>query len=212
LTIRYFSNAWKFSTTAQAFDFFIFGVRLAIAKAFCLYSAQNNSLNLTRCFMSFDDDRKHDPLQVVVLPTANNTMDTRDDDDIDGLTDLDPLGDRVWLIVSDLLKSKNEITVQDVFEASDIKESPIRTRLSLLVRLKYLASVVGTGRRPTYYFLPQDHEGVELASPEYVLKTLKNSLVLKEQEEKRLLAELQAVTADKAAIERTIKILSNVGV
>lgn len=161
--------------------------------------------------MSFDDDRKHDPLQGSAFATIKNTVDTRDEDDIDGLTALDPLGDRVWLIVSDLLKSKSEITVQDVFEASDIKESPLRTRLSLLVRLKYLAAVSGTGRRPTYYFLPQANEGVEIASPEYVLKTLEKSLVAKEQEEKRLLAELQAITADKAAIERTIKILSNGG-
>lgn len=163
--------------------------------------------------MSFDDDRKHDPLQGSAFSTTNNTVDTKlDDDDIDGLTTLDPLGERIWLIVSDLLKSKNEITVQDVFEASDIKESPIRTRLSLLVRLKYLASVVGTGRRPTYYFLPQNHEGAELASSDYVLKTLEKSLIAKEQEEKRLLTELQTITADKAAIERTIKILSNGGV
>ncbi|MEY3304730.1 MAG: hypothetical protein ACK5RE_19260 [Pseudanabaena sp.] len=158
--------------------------------------------------MSFDDDRKHDPLQGSAFSTINNTVDTKlDDDDIDGLTTLDPLGERIWLIVSDLLKSKNEITVQDVFEASDIKESPIRTRLSLLVRLKYLASVAGTGRRPTYYFLPQNHEGAELASPDYVIKTLEKSLASKELEEKQLLAQLKIVSADKEAIQRTIKVL-----
>ncbi len=77
----------------------------------------------------------------------------------------------------------------------------------MLVKLKYLSCAHGTGRRPTYYFLPRSQNGEDLASPEYVIQTLKKSLDLKEQEEKRLQTQLLGVSADKEAIQRTIAIL-----
>ena len=158
--------------------------------------------------MYMHDDIIDEPMQPVVSLSLVNNDDTtshKDDEEIYNLTSLDPLGDRIWSIVSGLLKDKSEITIQDILEATDIKESPIRTRLSLLVKLKHLSCASGTGRRPTYYFLPENQN--ELASPEYVVRTLQKSFVLKDQEENRLLAELQAVAADKEAIQRTIKVL-----
>jgi hypothetical protein len=51
----------------------------------------------------------------------------------------------------------------------------------------------------------------ELASTECVIKTLEKSLASKELEEKQLLAQLQIVSADKEAIQRTIKVLLSGG-
>ena len=149
-----------------------------------------------------------DPLrQVAIASTAERASVSKDDDENDELTALDPLGDRVWSIITDLLKNKSEVTIQDLLEVSDIKESALRHRLNLLVKLKHLACVNGTGRRPTYYFLPQTQTDPELASTECVVKTLEKSLTSKELEEKQLLTQLQIVTIDKEAIQRTIKIL-----
>lgn len=153
------------------------------------------------------DDTDDAPLQSVVSALTTDTTDHKDDDEIDSLTALDPLGERIWSIVSALLKDKSEVTILDILEATDIKESPVRTRLSLLVKLNYLNSVNGTGRRPTYYFLPQTQNAPKLASTECVIKTLEKSLALKELEEKQLLTQLQIVSADKEAIQRTIKVL-----
>ncbi len=149
-----------------------------------------------------------DPLhQAAIAFIPERTSASKDDDENDELTALDPLGDRVWSIVADLLKNKSEVTIQDLLEVSDIKESALRNRLNLLVKLKHLACVNGTGRRPTYYFLPQAQNNPELASTECVIKTLEKSLASKELEEKQLLAQLQIVSADKEAIQRTIKVL-----
>jgi hypothetical protein len=150
-------------------------------------------------------------LQSVVSVVTADATSHKDDDEIDSLTSLDPLGERIWSIVSALLKDKSEVTILDILDATDIKESPVRTRLSLLVKLNYLRSVNGTGRRPTYYFLPQAQNDPELASTECVIKTLEKSLASKELEEKQLLAQLQIVSADKEAIQRTIKVLLSGG-
>lgn len=149
-----------------------------------------------------------DPLrQVAIVSTLERASASKDDDENDELTALDPLGDRVWSIVAELLKNKSEVTIQDLLEVSDIKESALRNRLNLLVKLKHLACVNGTGRRPTYYFLPQTQNDPELASTECVIKTLEKSLAAKDLEEKQLLTQLQIVSTDKEAIQRTIKVL-----
>ncbi len=168
--------------------------------------------------MYMHDDTVDEPMQSVAsLSLINGNDDTtshKDDEEIYNLTSLDPLGDRIWSIVSGLLKDKSEITIQDILEATDIKESPVRTRLSLLVKLKHLSCASGTGRRPTYYFLPQSENGLELASPEYVVKALEKAFVLKEKEEKlltekiQILAEkLQAIQIAKASLQHSIQIL-----
>ena len=168
--------------------------------------------------MYMHDDTVYDPMQSVAsLSLINGKDDTtshKDDDEIDSLTSLDPLGERIWSIVSALLKDKSEVTILDILDATDIKESPVRTRLSLLVKLKHLSCASGTGRRPTYYFLPQSQEGLELANPEYVVKALEKAFVLKEKEEKlltekiQMLAEkLQAIQIAKTSLQHSIQIL-----
>ena len=211
LTLQMLGTSVK---TIQAFDFSSSGIRLVLARlpirplrgSTPLYSTYKSTL-FRRLIMYMHNDIVDEPMQSVVSVLTTNTTDHKDDDELDNLTSLDPLGERIWSIVSALFKDKSEVTIQDILDATDIKESPVRTRLSLLVKLNYLKSVNGTGRRPTYYFLPPTQDDPELASTEYVVKTLEKSLALKELEEKQLLTQLQIVSADKEAIQRTIKVL-----
>lgn len=158
-----------------------------------------------------DDDTELESLQPIVYAWGKDTTDTTDETE---LTSLDPLGERIWAIVSGLLKTKTEITIQDVLEVSDITESPIRSRLNLLVKLKYIGSANGTGRRPTYYFLPNPNDlQKQEATPEQIIQALQKSLEKVSRKEKKLQEQLSALKEqlsaaliDKAAIEQTIKI------
>jgi hypothetical protein len=71
---------------------------------------------------------------------------------------LDPLSDRVYITASELLKEKKEITVNDLLDVTDFCESIVRSRLDLLVKFNKLGVAKGTGRRPSYYFLPSEDQ------------------------------------------------------
>ncbi len=50
-------------------------------------------------------------LQATVFPFNKNTVDAKDCNEIDELTTLDPLGERIWSIVSTLFQTNAEITI-----------------------------------------------------------------------------------------------------
>jgi predicted transcriptional regulator len=166
--------------------------------------------------MSFNNVASSSELQAYVLSSENkppyqedDTGDTNENEqDAPGIEQDDPLRERILGIVMDLLKNNTEITIQDVVDNSNIKESPIRHRLGQLVSMGKLSFAAGTGRRPNYYFLPRESND---ATPDLDnLHELAKFVKQKEQDIHRqiaiLQAELEKVSIDLSTIERTIEI------
>ena len=120
----------------------------------------------------------------------------------------DALRERILSIALELFKSNSEITIQDVVDASNIKESPIRHRLSQLVSLGKLSFARGTGRRPNYYYLPKEvtSENSDLDDLHELAKLVKQKEMNIHQQIVSLQQEREKVLADLSAIERTIEI------
>lgn len=66
----------------------------------------------------------------------------------------DPVTNRVFEIALKLLESCDEITVKGVVQASKFSDSPVRKRIAWLVDTGKLGIRLGSGREPSYYFLP----------------------------------------------------------
>ncbi|WP_310411469.1 hypothetical protein [Chamaesiphon sp. OTE_8_metabat_110] len=120
----------------------------------------------------------------------------------------DALRERILSIALELFKSNSEITIQDVVDASNIKESPIRHRLGQLVSMGKLSFARGTGRRPNYYYLPKEvtTENSDLDDLHELAKLVKQKEMNIHQQIVSLQQEREKVLADLSAIERTIEI------
>lgn len=139
--------------------------------------------------------------------TGETNYDENEQDDLTIEQD-DPLRERILSIALELFKSNSEITIQDVADASNIKGSPIRHRLSQLVSLGKLNFARGTGRRPNYYYLPKEDTGEtsDLDNLHELVKLTKQKELNINEQIVSLQKELEKVLADLAAIERTIEI------
>jgi predicted transcriptional regulator len=144
--------------------------------------------------------------------TGETNYDENEQDDTTIEQD-DPLRERILSIALELFKSNGEITIQDVVDASNIKESPIRHRLSQLVSLGKLSFARGTGRRPNYYYLPKEvtSENSDLDDLHELAKLVKQKEMNIHQQIVSLQQEREKVLADLSAIERTIEIKQEYG-
>jgi predicted transcriptional regulator len=72
---------------------------------------------------------------------------------------LDPLGSQVLDVVKHLLSEgeMDRVTIQDVMDEVSAGDSAVRQRLNQLVDLGHIECWTGSGRRPSYYFLPKAH-------------------------------------------------------
>lgn len=72
--------------------------------------------------------------------------------------DLDPLGEQVWAVVKSLLSEgeMDRVTIQDVADEVSAGESAVRIRLNRLASMGRIECWVGSGRRPSYYFIPKN--------------------------------------------------------
>jgi predicted ArsR family transcriptional regulator len=70
---------------------------------------------------------------------------------------LDPLGSQVLDVVKHLLSEgeMDRVTIQDVMDEVSAGDSAVRQRLNHLVDLGHIECWTGSGRRPSYYFLPK---------------------------------------------------------
>jgi predicted transcriptional regulator len=139
--------------------------------------------------------------------TGETSYDDNEQDD-PSIEQDDALRERILSIALELFKSNSEITIQDVVDASNIKESPIRHRLSQLVSLGKLSFARGTGRRPNYYYLPKEvtSENSDLDDLHELAKLVKQKEMNIYQQIVSLQQEREKVLSDLSAIERTIEI------
>lgn len=120
--------------------------------------------------------------------------------------ELDPLSDRVYIVACELLKEKKEVTINDLLDVTDFSDSVIRTRLDLLAKFNKLGVAKGVGRRPSYYFLPDN--SVSQLDADGVIKVLERKLELKQQEEDELIANLKIIQSAKNALRTSIEIIA----
>jgi len=168
--------------------------------------------------MQNNDDSETDILQACVSPTSlpsveTDTTDTNEYNGYNGSTldQDDPLRDRILTTAIKLFESKHSITIQDVVEAMDITESPIRFRLGQLVEFGKLVCLPGAGRRPSYYFLPEPDQNksknlVVPSSLEALLQVLESKEASIQENLNVLQAELEILNKEKLSVQYSIEI------
>jgi hypothetical protein len=108
------------------------------------------------------------------------------------IDELDPLSDRVYLAACELLKEKKEITINDLLDVTDFCESVIRTRMDLLAKFNKLGVAKGTGRRPSYYFLPSEDQ-IAQSNFGQGFDKIQNRMIVLEQQKSKLLKMLNTI-------------------
>lgn len=108
------------------------------------------------------------------------------------INELDPLSSRVYIAACELLKEKKEITINDLLDVTDFSDSVIRTRLDLLAKFNKLGMARGVGRRPSYYFLPNEDQ-IAQANFDQGFSTIQNRMIVLEHQKSKLLKMLNTI-------------------
>lgn len=119
----------------------------------------------------------------------------------------DPLRDRIFSVATELIAERGEITIQEVIDASNITESPVRLRISELVAMGKLICAQGIGRRPNYYFFPVEKIKTNYGSDDMrVIEEIEQEEVAIQEKILLLQKRLKQIAEDKAVIERSYQI------
>ncbi|MBF2089426.1 MAG: hypothetical protein IGR80_04020 [Synechococcales cyanobacterium K44_A2020_017] len=124
----------------------------------------------------------------------------------------DPLELHIRDVAFDLLGQTDRITIMDVVENVPAGESAVRNRLNALVESGQLDCLPGSGRRPSYYFLPSSKPSLQKVSVHYHDKAIMTDEELLEHlqhEELDLLEQIEVVRRDREALERVIELKRN---
>lgn len=119
------------------------------------------------------------------------------------MLELDPLALRLLNKSLDLLKSKSVITIEDLIDCIGVKRSSVTRRIALIVKLKHLAVVKSSGRRPNYYFSPKP-----LSDSANTIETIRTLEMISNQldcQSKKIMAQLKLVNDEKELLQQNIK-------
>lgn len=152
------------------------------------------------------------PVVLRLLPSSEQAQDDANEvrGDSSGL-DLDPLATYVLNVAYRLIALGERITIKELIEEVPAGESAIRDRLNQLVDIGKLECIPGSGRRPTYYYLPRrtvTNSSKSLDSldvvDEEVLERIKDKELALREEIAEIQRELESVIQDREALEKAI--------
>lgn len=164
--------------------------------------------------LAFSTDKTNEKVCIFPSPYQGHGMGSMEDpqepdDDFNEFdATLDPLGERVLRSVKAILSTSSKTTIKEVSDSVGVGESAVRKRLSHLVNLNLLKCDQGTGRTPSYYYLPSasttttESNSSSMLTDEQLLEHFK-------QKEVGLRKQLEEIQRNREALERVIELKRN---